>query len=385
MLRASTISSSLLVIILILFCIPFAFPQFELAFIVAQFSFLIPIYFFFTFFITNLIGKVQIIFYFFLLVLLLFGLPGSIVGWMSMACMGYLFGARDKVSYKAILSEIKPFIICSIILCIWVMVQNLNSEFDFDLLSDYFEKSSINTVPILMVCTSNLCCTIYFYGRLKTENKEKLKIENLPISISLLLITTLLSVIIFDFRSGIGIFLLIVLVVFEMLSLRASVVTLLGLVGLVLWKVDFNLLLMEFLAPGRDDLASVAEEVSDGALRYERLIQFWKSAAFSKTNFNSWSEMFSFSGMSDFVAALFPISILFFIPSIGLLKLFRRMKTCNWLILMIVFFSMLSSFIISILQPDFYSLFSFFAILSIIYFGEKRVSGNSVTHLSAKE
>lgn len=380
MLRVSTISSSLLVTILILFCIPFAFPQFELAFIVTQFSILIPIYLFFTFFTTNIVGKVQIIFYFLLLILLLFGLPGSIVGWMSMACMGYLFGARYKMSYKAMFSEIKPFIICSIILCIWVMVQNFNSEFDFDLLSDYFEKSSINTIPILMVCTSNIYCTIYFYGRLRTVNKEKLNIKKLPGSISLLLLTTLLSVIVFDFRSGVGIFLLIVFVVFEILNLKAAVIILLGLLGLMLWKIDFNLLLMEFLAPGRDDVASVAEEVSDGSLRYERLIQFWKNAAFSKTNFNSWSEMFSFSGMSDFVAALFPISIFFFIPFIGFVKLFRRMKTYNWLTIIIIFFSMLSSFIISVLQPDFYSLFSFFAILSIIYFGEKRVSGNSVTH-----
>jgi hypothetical protein len=84
--------------------------------------------------------------------------------------------------------------------------------------------------------------------------------------------------------------------------------------------------------------------------------------------------MFSFSGMSDFVAALFPISLIFFIPCIVYFRLFRKFSSKNWLSIVIVLVCALSSFIVSLMQPDFYSLFTFFAITSIVYFGEKSIN-----------
>ena len=60
-------------------------------------------------------------------------------------------------------------------------------------------------------------------------------------------------------------------------------------------------------------MTSLAAEVSEGALRYDEIVNFWEVAAFSnKLNFANWSDEFSVSGMSDFVAVFFPLSIIFF-------------------------------------------------------------------------
>jgi hypothetical protein len=106
-------------------------------------------------------------------------------------------------------------------------------------------------------------------------------------------------------------------------------------------------------------------------VRYDRLVNFWEIAGFSKINFASWSQHFSYSGMSDLVAGLFPISLVFFVPVISLPKLLGCLNSSRRLPAMIVLVSLFSSFLISMLQPDFYSMFTFFAIISLVYFGER--------------
>jgi len=376
MIKISKLGSIVFRLFLFLFCIPLVFPQYELFFIVLQFSVLVPIYLVLSFPSANLGGKARIILCLFLIVLLVLGLPGSIVGWASMATFGYLLGSRRDYEYIKVFHELKFFIWCTVIFSIWVLYLNSKTAFDFDLLSDYFEKSSINTIPILMVCTCNLISAIFFYEYYRSE-KQTLKFNKDLALIIGLLITSAVTVWIFEFRSGLGLFILICFFIFGVLDFKTSLFLFVVLLILLVVFIDFNALLIKFLTPGRSDLASVTEEVSDGSLRYERVIEFWNSAAFSKLNFQAWSKMFSFSGMSDFVAALFPVSLLFFIPCIVYVRLLRKFTTKNWLPITIVLVSALSSLIVSIMQPDFYSLFTFFAITSIVYYGEKR---KMVTH-----
>jgi len=370
MIKISTLSTFVFHLFLFLFCIPLILPQFELFFITLQFSILAPIYLFLSFPSANLQGQSRIVLCFLLIILLLLGLPGSIVGWVSMATFGFLFGAKKKYEYSKVFKGLKTFIWCCILFSIWVLYLNSKVAFDFDLLSDYFEKSSINTIPILMVCTCNFICAIFFYEHYR-KGSQKVKFNKDLALIIGLLITSSVTVWIFEFRSGLGLFVLISFFVLGVLDYKTSFFLFIIALFLVIVFIDFNALLIEFLTPGRSDLASVTEEVSDGSLRYERVLEFWRAAAFSKLNFASWSKMFSFSGMSDFVAALFPISLLFFIPCIVYLRLFRKFTYKNWLPISIVLVCALSSFIISLMQPDFYSLFTFFAITSVVYFGEK--------------
>jgi hypothetical protein len=373
MIKISTLSTFVFHFFLFLFCIPLILPQFELFFITLQFSILAPIYLLLSFPSANLQGQSRIILCFLLIILLLLGLPGSIVGWASMATFGFLLGANKKYEYSKVFKGLKTFIWCCILFSIWVLYLNSKVTFDFDLLSDYFEKSSINTIPILMVCTCNLVCAIYFYEHFRKGSQKVQFNKDLALIIGLL-ITSAVTVWIFEFRSGLGLFVLISFFVFGILDFKTSLFFFVIALILVFVFIDFNALLIQFLTPGRSDLASVAEEVSDGSLRYERVIDFWRSAAFSKHNFASWSKMFSFSGMSDFVAALFPISLIFFIPCIVYFRLFRKFSSKNWLSIVIVLVCALSSFIVSLMQPDFYSLFTFFAITSIVYFGEKSIN-----------
>ena len=369
-------STTIFSIILILFCIPFVLPSYELSFILIQFSLLLPIFLFLSFFKTDLYGIALISIYFSLLVLIIFGLPGSIIGWMSMVCSGYLFGAKAHQEQFNILYGMKFFILLSVAFSLWIVIKNYQNIFSYELLSDYFESSSINTVPLLIICLTNLVCAFYYYIYFFIPDANLTSTHLIQKLLYLLLATSLLLVIVFEFRSGLGAFILFVLVAWNSLGNKFPIIKIplifiiLGAV-IYLWKTYFDLI-TGLIVPGRADVFLVLEELASGSLRYERVIKFWEVAAFSKTNFPSWSSNFSVSGMSDLSAALFPISIIFFIPSLYLFKLFKYIFTKRRFPALIILCAAFSSFLISFLQPDFFSMFTFFSISSLVYFGERK-------------
>ena len=193
-------------------------------------------------------------------------------------------------------------------------------------------------------------------------------------------VSTLL-VILFEFRSGVGIFILLALVLWKSLGssyfhILLKTIILISVTTIILY---FGRLIYEFMAillvPGRSDILLVFDELLRGSLRFERMINFWNISAFSKLELNIWSSNLSVSGMSDMVSGLFPISLLFFIPCLSCLKITKYILLKNRIPLLIILISAASSFMMSLLQPDFFSMFSFFAIMSLIYFGEKNKKG----------
>ena len=374
-------SSYVFSIILILFCIPFALPNYELSFILIQFSFLSPIFLFLSLFKTDFFGIFMISIYFFLILLLPFGVPGSFLGWMAMVCAGYLFGSKASREGLNVLYELKYFVLLSIILSLWIVIKNYQNVFSYELLSDYFEVSSINTVPLLLVSLTNIFCSYYYYlcyfnPKINLDRKGLIK----TILLALLAVSTLL-VILFEFRSGVGIFILLALVLWKSLGssyfhILLKTIILISVTTIILY---FGRLIYEFMAillvPGRSDILLVFDELLRGSLRFERMINFWNISAFSKLELNIWSSNLSVSGMSDMVSGLFPISLLFFIPCLSCLKITKYILLKNRIPLLIILISAASSFMMSLLQPDFFSMFSFFAIMSLIYFGKKNKKG----------
>jgi hypothetical protein len=293
-----------------------------------------------------------------------------------MVCVGYLVGASAAKDNWRFLLAVKPFFLTAVTLALWVCYLNYQNPFSQAALSDYFQASSINTLPILLVSSANLYCAMYFYLFFcaKNTNNSQLKLGRwLPV---VLCAVAMLTVYVFEFRSGLGIMLLSILVALATFGsrngfIKYSVVFCGALIIILLYIDDIYGFLIRMLVPGRSDLLLIFEEVSEDAGRVLRLVRFWEHAGFSKTNFPTWSEYFSFSGMSDIVAALFPISVLFFVPAMSLLKLFRLSSSLGRLPQLIILTSILSSFIISLFQPDFFSMFTFFAIISLVYHGEK--------------
>lgn len=370
------IKNAILHLILIFFCLPLAFPNFETVFIFIQFAFLLPIYLFLSSLSTNMYCFALILLYFLVLFLVFFGMPGSIIGWMSMVCMGYLVGAKVVKENERFLLAIKPFILLSIALSLWVCFKNYQTVFSHELLSDYFQASSINTIPILLVCSANLYSAIYYYMSFLAKDVNNFDFQINRWILVTLCMTAMLAVVVFDFRSGLGVFVLSILVGWSIIGSRYryvkySLVFLVVGVSIIFIGDDIYAFFFELIVPGRDNIFSVLKEVSKGEVRYDRLVNFWEIAGFSKINFASWSQHFSYSGMSDLVAGLFPISLVFFVPVISLPKLLGCLNSSRRLPAMIVLVSLFSSFLISMLQPDFYSMFTFFAIISLVYFGER--------------
>lgn len=375
MLYKSKLKFQILHLGLILFCLPLAFPSLESTFIVMQFALVFPLYLFSSLHPMTGYSLWLMCVYVLLLVLVPLGLPGSIIGWMTMLCAGYFFGVSVIKDSSVTLRNMKPFFYLTILSCLWVILENYRNEFSQELLSHYFQVSSINTVPILMVCSVNLYCAIYYYTGYICRNRDDTLIHRYKLLYALLFFA-ILTTVVFGFRSGSLLFLLLPLAVWESLRLRGKIIRNIILVFCAAFGVfsinNLYSLLLTFFLPGRSYVNSLVGDLSKDTLRYDRIGEFWSVASLSKIDFHVWSSHFSVSAMSDFTASLFPLSLLFFIPALSMLKLVGHLNSATRLPALIIMVSAFSSLLISILQPDFYSMFTFFAISSMVFFGEKR-------------
>jgi hypothetical protein len=312
----------------------------------------------------------------------LFGLPGSISAWMSMTCMGYIIGRKFSENPEKIKSVFYNFSKILVVFTVWVIYKNYLNPFDHSDLSDYFQKSSINTVPLLVVSMSNILSAVYYFQFLNDANPKDYKKKNLVLIILALAVTV---VILFDFRSGSLIFLSLFFIVADLLGLKSRIYLFVLVFGFFLASNFLNSFFISFVSQGTDDLENVASELAVGALRYDRILEFWRIAAFNKMSFGSWSKHFSVSALSDFVAALFPISLIFLIiPFVGIYKLLKRIKASSLFYLLIILTSWLCSLVMTVMQPDFFSMLSFFSISAILYYNNQKQSAKEVlakTHI----
>jgi hypothetical protein len=352
--------------VLILFAMPFIFPDQEYLFILIQFAFLIPLYLFLCTFHNSLFGFFFVFLYFILLFFNIFGLPGSISAWMSMTCLGYIVGMKFVGSPGKIKSVFYKFTIILIVFTFWVVYKNHLNPFEHSELSDYFQKSSINTVPLLVVSTTNILCTLYY---IQSSNIESPKYYDNRSILLLIVILAVTVVIIFDFRSGSLIFLSLFFLILDFLGLKPRIYLIVPIFVFLFSSSIISQFFISFISQGTDDLTNVGSEVAAGALRYDRILEFWRIAALNKVNFVTWSKHFSVSALSDFIASLFPISLFFLIiPFVGIYKYLIRVRINNLYNFLIISTSWLSSLVMTIMQPDFFSMFSFFLISSILYF-----------------
>ncbi len=372
----TNVLNAILYLILILFALPFVLPQQEFLFIFIQFVFLIPIYLLISTYQNSVFGLFLTFLYFILLFLNVFGLPGSISAWMSMTCMGYYIGRKFSENPEKINSVFYNFSKILVLFTVWVIHKNYLNPFDHSDLSDYFQKSSINTVPLLVVSMSNILCAGYYSQFLNDANLKDYKKKNLMLLILALAVTV---VIIFDFRSGSLIFLSLFFILVDFLGLKSMVYLFVPVFGFLWASNSLNSFFISFLSQGTSDLESVGSELATGALRYDRILEFWRIAAFNKMSFSSWSKHFSVSALSDFVAALFPISLFFLIiPFVGIDKSLRRVRVFNLFYFLIILTSWLSSLVMTIMQPDFFSMLSFFAISAILYYNQQKQSAKEI-------
>ncbi|MDB2615889.1 hypothetical protein N9Z13_03135 [Luminiphilus sp.] len=376
MIRLSGIRNQILTLALIMFCLPLAFPERELAFLQLQFSVIMPLFLFLSLLSTTRYGIGLMYIYVCLIGLMPLGLPGSITGWMSMVCAGYFFGEYAIKDPALISSKLKPFLLLTILLSVWLCFKHYISPFTQAELSDYFQASSINTVPLLAVCTANLYCGFHYYVKCICVKSPDSYVDTDFPWIYGVIFAAILSTAIFGFRSGMLIFVTAAIIVWQACIHCHKVIgnvvmpTIFGLIILTVGDYFYDTL-VEYVVPGRTELSVVVYELSKSSLRFDRMVNFWSVAALTKSNFDIWSQFLSFSALSDFTASLFPISLFFFIPALSLFKLIKYLRTPQRLHAITVMISASSSLIISLLQPDFYSVFTFFAISSLVYFGEK--------------
>ncbi len=372
----TNVLNAFLYLILLLFAFPFVLPQQEFLFIFIQFSFLIPIYLLISTYQNSVFGLFLTFLYFILLFWNVFGLPGSISAWMSMTCMGYHFGRKFSLNPEKIKSVFYNFSKILVVFTLWVIYKNYLNPFDHSDLSDYFQKSSINTVPLLVVSMSNILCAIYYFQFLNDANPKDYKKKSLMLLILALAVTV---VIIFDFRSGSLIFLSLFFILADFLGLKSRIYLFVPVFGFLLISDILNSFFISFVTQGTDDLENVGSELVAGALRYDRILEFWRIAAFNKMSFGSWSKHFSVSALSDFVAALFPVSLIFLIiPFVSVYKLLKRIKASNLFYLLIILTSWLSSLVMTVMQPDFFSMLSFFFISAILYYNKQKQNAKEI-------
>lgn len=289
------------------------------------------------------------------IILIPFGMPGTLIGWIGSLLLGLLAGRYwfGNISYSRYNSLFYSLLLVPFFgLNIFYILASGGISYEDQ--SNYFQAASINYANSLFLGAATLVvvCSIA---------KNKLLAEQDRRSWSVLLVYFLLCVSLFftvamDYRTGvIGSLGLIA----YMLSRLPGYKSIVFVVFLIFLLLIYSNEIVAFLVPGRDEIGAVVTELTDVDNRVQRALDFASLVIFDKTGFGGWSMQFSVSALSDLAAVLFPFSIFLFAYLLLYFKslLFLILRTVRIDLKLSLFFLYASGTFVSLMQPDFFNLF----------------------------
>lgn len=371
----SVVRNKCLFAIIFLFCAPVILKAHENAVLAVQFGFFAPIFFALLLLHRRLAALIHVTTFGFICGLLTLGLPGSFVGWYVSVICGIELGRFYRKNPSVCETWFRRFTLTAMSVCGFVCIQNLMSPLSHAQLSDYFSASSINTVAILAACSANVYLTMASCSTLRHSQSNEPPSERKFVTLTVIGVTSW-TILEFGFRSGFITLAAFVWWLLHYFRTKFGAVfagfTVIIAAGVLATVMDELLqLLVQMFVPGRSELSMIWQELSGNSLRTQRALDFWRLAAFDKSNLSQWSENLSFSALSDFMAGFFPVAILLLYPARSWLFNFVHLKNRNAYKIITGYLAGASSLVICLLQPDFYSLFTFFSVVSIFHWTRK--------------
>lgn len=356
-----------LILYLISFLFPFIHPSSYVLFVKMQFSILMPIVLYF-YFNKGVLNGALILLLAYTLVLTFFGLPASVFGYVSSAMLGLFMAKilmRGRGDAQGSVFKVSAFIY--ILLSGWI----LYSADDPLLYGDYFGIASINYAGLTVAsfCIMYITYFIHYKFCFDCENLVLIRSSNL-ISILLLCILVLMLAQ-FGTRTIITAAATILIFLLSRMKIKFVIVGVFCFAILAINHIQYLYeIILEAIVPGRSALLDIyTTELAGDQERVLAIAHVFESVVTSFGFCFGCSDKFSYSGLSNLLAYSFPFSLLFlylilkYCLASALSLLAHRGKM--FLLNIMLWTCFISSFIQTLLQPDFLSITALFYVVGV--------------------
>lgn len=331
-----------------------------------------PLVLLFTYKFRSLTQTAQLLFLVYTLFTIVFGVPGSALGYAMSASIG-LFVSQvfipDGDKYKQF--EFWIYSLSSLIFLIaslYLLYSNFRNAFSIEQIADYFGQASINYASLTVASFSSIFATWCAVKQFGSSFLSKGQIIALRVVSGILAFCILGMAIIFSTRSAMFGFLPPFLFAFQP---RRPYLYIFGMIviGVLVYFIFpvFSELVLLFVVPGRDNLGDLYSSELDGQERSESALLIFKKAIPKFTLCIGCSDYLSYSGISNLFALSFPFSIFYFYQILKFLikyvKDYFISHGIHKLLLLIVLMSFFNSILLVVFQADFLSTVSLFYVI----------------------
>jgi len=300
---------------------------------------------------------------------LLFGVPGSALGYVASASAGLFVAQNDLVNlrkYKAF--EINFLILTTLFFIIGsfnLIYLNYKNMFSIDLIASYFGIASINYASLTISSFSTIFA-VWCIRKEMADSYFSLSQEIVLRILSLILaITVFVFFIIMETRSVLLSFLAPFLYAVHPKKLSHFIsIILISSISLYLAFPGFYEYFLALMVPKGDSIFDIYAIELSGQERSQSAYTIFEKAIPSMSICIGCSEYLSFSGISNLIALSFPFSLFFvfeiFRFIIKYIIHFRSLIKANTLFILVIITCFFSSLLQTIFQSDFLSIVSLF-------------------------
>jgi len=355
------------------FVISFFVPRLYKDIINIEFSILAPLVVILHYKFKSIAQSAQVVFIIFTACTVIFGVPGSALGYLLSAASGLFVSQRvlgnaddcgNTIDFRFFAVTAAIFIFASI----YLLYANIRNAFSIELILDYFGIASINyaSLTVASFCSifSVWCVRRQFAGSYFTRHQ----IIILRVLSGILGITIFGLCVIFTTRSAI---LGCLPPLLYALQPKRPYLYLCGLLvgcnAVYLLFPDFAEAVLSLMVPGRDSLSDLYESELKGEERSQAALYIFEKAIPKFSFCIDCSHYLSYSGLSNLIALSFPFSIFYVFQ---LISFFVRYAVflflpinINPLLFLIILISFLNSLLLTTFQADFLSMVSLFFVV----------------------
>lgn len=306
---------------------------------------------------------------------LIFGVPGSELGYLSCACMG-LFVSHSTTTDNEVLNryEYRFFSLVTlsyVVASLYLLMKNIENTFSNEEVSAYFGIASINyaSLTIASFCSIfSVWCIFYQQRNSDIHSKQFLLLRILSGVLSCII---LYMAIIFSTRSATLAFLPLLLYAIQPKRPLRVILAIIAIVFVLYIRFsEFSEFLTLLFVPGRDNLSDLyASELTGGQERTQSALTIFYEALPYLSFCVDCSNYLSYSGLSNLLALSFPFSMFYLYKIIEFIVQYLNqsvsLKKKPQLLLAIIGTSFINSFLMAVLQADFLSTVSLFYVIGI--------------------
>lgn len=357
------------------FVFSFFLPQLYKQVVFLEFMFLGPLVIFLHYQFKLITQTLQVFYIILTTFALLFGVPGSALGYLVSASVG-LFASQSLSKSNTGLLKVKDynlFLITAILYLFasfYLLSLNFRNAFSIERIADYFGQASINYASLTIASFCSIFASWCAISQFSDKFETKRQLNFLRVISGLLSIAILTLAIIFTTRSALFGFLPTFLFAIQPKRpyLYFGALALIFILVYVIFPV-FSEFLILLMAPGRENISDIYSTELQGQERSVAALMIFQKAMPYFSFCMDCSQYLSYSGIANLLALSFPFSLFFGYKIIQFifqyLQSYFFSKKISKMLLLIIGSSFLNSSLLAFFQADFLSTTSLFYVIGI--------------------